>query len=295
MSTLNLTTLRVFCEIVDAGSFSAAADRLGMAPPMVSKHLAQLERSLSARLLNRTSRSMSLTEAGTLFLEQARQALDALDAGVAAVGQSTGQPRGELKVAAPAWIATARFARLIADYRQACPEVRLDLHLENRMVDIVAEGFDLALRMKNDASHNLVSRPLCPVAFHCVATPAYLRRCGAPDGSGGRPKVEMILPNTMLSGRPKLPAADMHLALVQPVAMRSGDTTLSYHAVMAGMGAAFLPDWMVADHLADGSLAHVYPTQKEFTGQLFAVYASRRNLPPKLRSFIDFLAARLKT
>ena len=103
----------------------------------------------------------------------------------------------------------------------------------------------------------------------------------------------MILPNTMLSGRPKLPAADMHLALAQPVAMRSNDTTLSYHAVMAGMGAAFLPDWMVADHLADGSLAHVYPTRTAFTGQLFAVYASRRNLPPKLRSFIDFLAARL--
>lgn len=293
MSTLNLTTLRVFCEIVDAGSFTAAADRLGMAPPMVSKHLAQLERSLAARLLNRTSRSMSLTEAGTLFLEQARQALDALDAGVAAVGQSTGQPRGELKVGAPAWIATARFARLVADYRQAYPEVRLDLHLENRMVDIVAEGFDLALRMKNDPSHNLISRPLCPVAFHCVATPDYLRRCGTPDRAGGRPAVEMILPNTMQSGRLKLPAADMSAALVQPVAMRSSDTTLSYHAVMAGMGAAFLPDWMVAEQLADGSLAHVYPTRKEFTGQLFAVYASRRNLPPKLRSFIDFLAARL--
>ena len=170
MSTLDMTGLQVFCEIVDSGSFTAAGNCLGMAPPMVSKHLARLERSLAARLLNRSSRSMSLTEAGRLFHEQARQALDALDAGVAAVSQSTGQPRGELKVSAPVWIATARFARLIATYRDIYPDVRLDFYLENRMVDLVAEGFDLALRMKNDSSPGLISRPLCGVSFHCVAT-----------------------------------------------------------------------------------------------------------------------------
>lgn len=293
MSMLDLAGIRVFCEIVDCGSFTAAADRLGMAPPMVSKHLARLERNLAARLLNRSSRSMSLTEAGTLFHEQARQALDALDAGVASVGQSTGQPRGELKVSAPVWIATPRFAGLLAEYRQAFPEVRLDFHLENRMVDLVAEGFDLALRMKNDPSQNLISRPLCPVLFHCVATPDYLRRCAARDEAGGPSSLEMIMPNYMQFGRVKMPAPDMSAALSQPVAMRSSDNTLSYQAVMAGMGAAFLPDWMVADDLAGGRLAHVYASKETFTGQLFAVYTSRRHLPPKLRSFIDFLVARL--
>ena len=293
MSTIDLTGLRVFCEIVESGSFTAAGNRLGMAPPMVSKHLARLERSISARLLNRTSRSMSLTEAGRLFHEQARQALDALNAGLESVNQSTGQPRGELKISAPVWIATPRFALLIAEYRHLCPEVRLDFYLENRMVDIVSEGFDLALRMKNDASQNLISRPLCEVLFHCVATPDSMRRCTTPSQTDESPVPEMIMPNHMQFGRPKMPAAEMYLAPGQPVVMRSSDTTLNYHAVMAGMGAAFLPDWLVAGDLASGRLIHVDGARQNYKGQLFAVYPSRRHLPHKLRSFIDFLVQHL--
>ncbi len=293
MSELDLTGLRVFCEIVDAGSFTAAADRLGMAPPMVSKHVARLERQLRARLLNRTSRRMSLTEAGTLFHEQARQALGALDAGVASVGHATGGPRGELKVSAPVWCATARFARLIADYRLAYPEVRLDVHLENRMVDLVSEGYDLALRMTVEPTPSLIARPLCPITFHCVATPDYLRRSRAVDGAPPPPPLEIVLPNYLQFGRLKLPVPEMHAMLMQPVAMKSNDTTLIYHAVMAGMGAAFLLDWLVADDLANGRLAQVYPDQPALAGRLYAVYPSRRHLPPKLRSFVDFLAERL--
>ena len=293
MNMLDLGGLRVFCEIVDSGSFTAAGARLGMAPPMVSKHLARLERSLGARLLNRTSRSMSLTEAGRLFHEQARQALDALDAGVASVSHAAGQPRGELKVSAPVWIATPRFAQLIAQYRQRCPEVRLDLYLENRMVDLVAEGFDLALRMNNDASQSVISRTLCAVSFHCVATPGFLHQPGMQDQAGEARLPHMIMPNHMQFGRPKMPAAEMFLAPGQAVAMRSSDTTLSYHAVMAGIGAAFLPDWLVADDLASGRLVHVHGSAQHYRGQLFAVYPSRRHLTLKLRSFIDFLVEHL--
>lgn len=292
MPTPDLVALRVFCQIVDAGSFTAAADRLGMAPPMVSKQLARLERALDTRLLNRSSRSMSLTEAGSLFHAQAVLALEALDAGLALMGQARDEPRGELKVSAPVWMANARFAAVLAAYRLQCPEVRLDLHLENRMVDIVAEGFDLALRMNNDGAQDLVSRRLCSVAFHCVATPDCLRQCAAFDAAGA-PLPPMILPNLLQFGRLKMPAARMGLAPSQAVAMKSSDATLSYHAVMAGMGAAFLPDAMVADDLAQGRLVHVRDTGEGFTGQLYAVYPSRRHLPPKLRSFIDFLLQQL--
>ena len=284
---IDLTGLRVFCEIVESGSFTAAGSRLGMAPPMVSKHLARLERSLAARLLNRTSRSMSLTEAGRLFHEHAMQALDVLDAGVGAVSHVAGPPRGELKISAPVWIATPRFAGLIAGYRQRCPEVRLDIYLENRMVDLVAEGFDLALRMKNDGSQSLVSRRLCDVSFYCVATPEFLAQ--SPQNNTDNPILPaMIMPNHMQFGRPKMPAAGMFLAPGQAVAMRSSDTTLSYHAVMAGIGAAFLPGWLVADDLASGRLVHA-SDEKTYQGHLFAVYPSRRHQTLKLRSFIDFL------
>lgn len=286
---IDLIGLRVFCEIVESGSLTAAGQRLGMAPPMVSKHLARLERSLGARLLNRSSRSMSLTEAGRLFHERAMQALEMLDAGVASVSHVSGPPRGELKISAPVWIATPRFAALIADYQQRCPEVRLDVHLENRMVDLVAEGFDLALRMKNDASQSLISRRLCDVQFYCVATPEFLAQSATKNQTGSERLHAMIMPNHMQFGRPKMPAEGIFIAPDQPVAMRSNDTTLSYHAVMAGMGAAFLPGWLVADDLASGRLVHSGPVDKTYQGQLFAVYPSRRHQALKLRSFIDFL------
>ncbi|MGV7209664.1 LysR family transcriptional regulator [Oxalobacteraceae bacterium A2-2] len=290
---MDLIGLRVFCEIVDSGSLTAAGQRLGMAPPMVSKHLARLERSLGARLLNRSSRSMSLTEAGRLFHEQAMQALEMLDAGVASVSHVTGPPRGELKVSAPVWIATPRFAALIAEYQQRCPEVRLDVHLENRMVDLVAEGFDLALRMKNDASQSLISRQLCDVPFYCVATPEFLARSASNSQAGAARLPAMIMPNQMQFGRPKMPVQGMELVPDQPVAMRSNDATLSYHAVMAGVGAALLPGWLVAGDLASGRLVHSGEVDQTYQGRLFAVYPSRRHQPLKLRSFIDFLVEKM--
>ncbi|TWI69312.1 DNA-binding transcriptional LysR family regulator [Pseudoduganella lurida] len=292
--TMNdLTGLRVFCEIVESGGLTAAGNRLGMAPPMVSKHLARLERGLAARLLNRTSRSMSLTEAGRIFHEHAMQALDILDAGVAAVSHVSGPPRGELKISAPVWIATPRFAALIADYRQRYPEVRLDVYLENRMVDLVAEGFDLALRMNNDDSQSLISRQLCEVAFYCVAKPEFLAQSATQNHAAALHLPALIMPNHMQFGRPKMPAAGMLVGPEQPVAMRSSDTTLSYHAVLAGIGAAFLPSWLVSDDLASGRLVHYGDAGKAYQGHLFAVYPSRRHQPLKLRSFIDFLVENL--
>jgi DNA-binding transcriptional LysR family regulator len=137
-----------------------------------------------------------------------------------------------------------------------------------------------------------VSRRLCAVAFHCVARLDYLRQCDAADAAGA-PLPAMILPNLLQFGRLKMPVARVGLAPSQAVAMKSSDATLSYHAVMAGMGAAFLPDARVAGDLAQGRFVHVRDTGERFTGELYAVYLSRRHLPPKLRSFTDFLHAHL--
>jgi DNA-binding transcriptional LysR family regulator len=293
MQDLDLNGLRVFREIVESGSFTAAADRLGIAASMVSKHLARLERQLGARLLNRTSRRMSLTEAGSLFHEQNRQALDVLDAAVASVGQASGAPRGELKVSAPVWCATPRFARMLADYRRECPEVRLDLHLDNRMVDLVSEGFDMALRMTTEPSQSLIARPLCPVTFHFVATPAYLREVGSLDEAAASRSLRMILPNYIPAERFKSPVPEINAAFKLPPVMKSSDNTLIYQAVLADMGAAFLPSWLVDEDLAAGRLALIHDARSSFTATLFAVYTSHRHLPPKLRSFIDFLVVRL--
>lgn len=285
-AALDLTGIRVFQTIVEAGSFSAAADRLGMAPPMVSKHIARLERTLGARLLHRTSRSMSLTEAGTAFYEHGRQALELLDAAAASVGQGQHRPRGELRISAPVWCATPRFAGLLAAYRRLYPDVRLDLHLNNHVVDIVSEGFDVALRMTDAPAPQLIARPLCTVTFHLVAAP------GAQPSPLTEPApVPMVMPNYLPFERFREGLQD-RLNLRVDAVLKSSDSTLSYHAVIAGMGAAFLPNWLVEEDLASGRLVKL-PGDTDFSGTLFAVYASRRHMPPKLRSFIDFLAQHL--
>ncbi|MFZ6734036.1 LysR family transcriptional regulator [Undibacterium sp. Ji42W] len=292
MDELDISGIRVFREIVESGSFTAAADRLGMAAPMVSKHIARLERKLGARLLNRSSRSMSLTEAGKDFFAQGRQALDILDAAIASVAQESGPPRGELKISAPVWCANPGFATVLADFHQHYPLVRLNLHLDNHMVDLVADGFDLALRATDEPSPALIARSLCKVEFRLVATPAFVKNLQAGNKDDAI-DVAMILPNYVQLERFHLPVQTEWAPLKLDAIMKCGDTTLTYHCVLAGMGAAFLPEWLVGDDLASGRLQLVAGNEPGFTGNLYAVYASRRQMPPKLRCFIDFLIERL--
>jgi DNA-binding transcriptional LysR family regulator len=288
-----LTGLQVFCEVVDAGGFSAAARRLSMSAPMVSKHIAQLEGKLGARLLHRTSRRQSLTEAGTAYYEQCRAALDMLQAGQAAIGQGSQLPRGQLKLSAPVWCANPRFARLLAEYRHRYPDVLVDIRLENRKVDLAAEGFDLALRATREPSPTLIARPICPVPFRLVAAPAFLKRFDAPHTPHDLAQLDAIVPSYV-----DINGLEMHGPVGKSkarfkAAMKSDDTTLSFHAVHAGMGIAYLPDWLVADDLATGKLTRLLPDYDVPSVTLFAVYTSRRHMLPKLRSFIDFLSASL--
>ena len=288
-----LISLRVFREVVDSGSFVAAANRLNLSTAMASKHVAHLERQLGARLLNRTSRHLSLTEAGSVYLEQCREALDSLRAGASAIGLSQEAPRGVLKVTAPVWCANRRFADALAAYKLEHPDVVVDIRLENRKVDLVEEGYDLALRVTREPSPTLIVRPLCALQFHLVAAPAYLMRVGRPKGIADLERLGAILPTYVnLDGLEVAgPAGKLKLRL--HATMKTDDTTLSYHAVHAGLGLAYLPDWLVADDLKRGQLKHVLPGFKTPALTLFAAYTSRKYMTAKVRSFIDFLAAAL--
>jgi DNA-binding transcriptional LysR family regulator len=290
-----LTSLRVFREVVESGSFVAAASRLGLSTAMASKHVAHLERQLGARLLNRTSRHLSLTEAGTVYLEQCREALDSLQAGEAAIGLSQEAPRGVLRVTAPVWCANRRFADVLAAYKLQHPDVVVDIRLENRKVDLVEEGYDLALRVTREHAATLIVRPLCTLQFHLVATPAYLQRAGRPVDVADLERLGAILPTYVnLDGLEVTgPAGKLRLRLT--AAMKTDDTTLSYHSVHAGLGMAYLPDWLVADDLKHGALERVLPGVDTSPATLFAVYTSRKYMTAKVRSFIDFLSTALTT
>jgi len=287
----SLVSMRVFCLVAELKSFSAAAERLRISPAMASKHVMQLEKRLGTRLLNRTSRRVSLSESGTLYFEQARQMLDSLDEVEAAVSKATVVARGRLRLTAPVWMANTMFAGVLADYQARHPEVCLDVDLSGRLVNLVEEGFDLALRATGAPDESLIARPITKVAFHLVAAPPYLDRAGRPTNPAdlaGRALLHYALyPGESFSYPGEHGVETVKL---NPV-LRSGNETLLHMAALEGMGFAFLPKWLVADDIAAGRLLHILPDDVAFEGRLFAVYPSRKYLSAKVRTFIDFVVA----
>ena len=286
-----LVSIRVFCLVAELKSFAAAAKRLRLSPAMASKHVMQLEKRLGTRLLNRTSRRVSLSESGSLYFEQTRQMLDSLDEVEAAVSKATVVPRGRLRLTAPVWMANPMFAGVLADYQARYPEVCLDVDLSGRLVNLVEEGFDLALRATGAPDESLIARPITKVAFHLVAAPAFLDRAGRPtkfaDLAGQAWLHYALYPGETFSLNRN---GTVETVRPNPV-LRSGNETLLHMAALEGMGFAFLPKWLVADDIAAGRLVHILPDDVAFEGRLFAVYPSRKYLSAKVRTFIDFVVA----
>lgn len=289
-----MTSLRVFCMVAELKSFAAAAKRLDLSPAMASKHVMHLENRLGNRLLNRTSRRVSLTEAGALYFNQARQMLEGLDEVEAAISNVTVTPRGTLKLSAPVWVATPRFMDMLAGYHQRYPDVCLDMDLSGRIVNLVDEGFDLALRATTPdrLDPGLVARPLLQIAFSLVASPGYLKRTARPktiaelnghallrySGVGTHDSVTLDTPK----GRQTITFRTV---------MQSENETLLHLAALADMGMVFLPTWMVQTDIAQGRLKPIFPDVLNFSTTLNAVYPSRKYLSAKVRTFIDFLAS----
>ncbi|PMS17216.1 LysR family transcriptional regulator [Trinickia dabaoshanensis] len=294
-----LTSMRVFRLAVEAKSFAAAARRLDMSPAMASKHVMHLERRLGTLLLNRTSRHLSLTEPGATYFEHVRQLLDELDDVESAVGQSTAAPHGTLKLSAPVWMANPDFVAVLNDYRTRYLEVRLDVDLSGRFVNLVEEGFDLALRVTNPLSLGpaLIARPIAPVTFQLVASPRYLRKVGVPADA------QALSAHTML-GYSMFPANNA-LEVEGPrgvevlkfeSALQTNNESLLRLAALEAMGLAFLPNALIARDIEAGQLEAVLTDYRFFGTKLYGVYRHRKYLSPKVRTFLDFLCddARLR-
>lgn len=289
-----LTSLRVFCLVAELKSFTAAGARLGLSPAMVSKHVRHLESRLGTRLLNRTSRHVSLTEAGNLYFNQTKQMLDGLDEVEAAISNVTVVPRGTLRFSAPVWAANVGFTRVLAEYQQRYPDVSFDMDLSGRMVNLVDEGFDLALRaMAPDRlDPRLIARPLTEVSFHLVGSPAYLARTGRPVKLSDLNGHALLMYSGMNSGEGLIYTdRSEHPVKFRPV-MRSENEIMLRLAALEGMGLVFLPEWMTQHDIAMGELERVLPEQVKFSTTLHAVYPSRKYLSAKVRTFIDFLTSR---
>src|SRR5580700_5950644 len=177
-----LTSIKVFRQVVESGTFVAAAERMDLSTAMVSKHVAHVEKRLGVRLLNRNSRTLSLTEPGTVYFERCKAILDDLEATELELGSLGTVPRGTVRVTCPSWFARQLLADCLAEFRRRYPEVVVDVSFEDRRVDLVEEGYDLALRVTRESSltAGLIARPLRPVPFFVGASLEYLKRHGAP-------------------------------------------------------------------------------------------------------------------
>jgi DNA-binding transcriptional LysR family regulator len=284
-----LLSMKVFRQVVESGSFVGAAERLSLSTAMTSKHLMHLEKHLGTRLLNRSSRSLSLTESGKLFFERCKVILEEVEEAELAVGSVSGVPRGTLRVTAPSWSASRLLVDMVAVYRQRYPEVVLDISFEDRFVDLVEEGYDLAIRATADQlPAGLIARPLRTMPFVIAASKEYVKRCGAPQSPADLAQHDCVMIGNGQSWYVTGPGGNIEVPA--RVVLRFGSMTVAVaHAVCAGVGIAALPRMMLEDPMFKDALCPVLTKHPLRHLQLYVLYVSRKHLPLKIRTFVDHL------
>ena len=285
--------MKVLVKVVDVGGFARAAEALDTSTAAVSRQISALEAHLGARLLNRSTRRLSLTDAGAEFCERSRLILDEIAEAEAAAGRQSLQPVGLLRVTAPLSFGVTQLSRLLPAFRAQHPQIRLDVDLTDRVVDLVNEGVDVGLRVAHELSGNLVARRLGPVSMVVCASPLYLKRRGVP-----RTPAELAQHDTLsfsyLWVGDDWPFTDAQgtptKVRVQPdVHATNGD--LLRELAVAGGGIIMQPSFIVGAELARGTLVPLLTDYRTLELSLFAVYLSRRQLSSKVRVFIDYLVA----
>jgi len=282
-----------FVSIVDHASVTRAAEALGLPRPTVSKRLARLEKRLGVRLLHRTTRRMKLTEQGVLLYDRARRVVQAAQEAEAMVRRHDDVPRGQLRVLIPPRVPEAIFAQWLVEFLQCFPEVSLDVVATDAHVDLVAEGFDVALRYGVIEDTSLVSRILVTNFEIAVASPRYLEERGTPRA------VEDLANHSCIVGyngnnvpNPRWPLMDGSWAHVNGKLLTS-HTGLRMEAAKHGLGIAMVVDRMAADLLASGELVWVLPRVVGRRDDARLIYPDREFLDPKVRAFVDFIASRV--
>lgn len=288
-----LSALGAFCRVVEAGGFSAAAAELNVSHSVMSKQVRHLETLLGAQLLNRTTRKLALTEAGQDYYDRARRILDELRDADLAVTQHHATPRGTLRINAPMAFGTLDVAWWLPRFIARYPELKIDLVCNDRYVDLIEEGFDVALRLARDLpDSSLMARKMCSSASLLVASPAYLEQHGTPATPHDLVHHNCLTytlvpkPNEWMFTMPDGTSAGVrvrgNLQANTGVALRA--------AALGDIGIATTASFIVHDDLARGALVPVLAQYASRPRDLFAVYPHNRHLSPKVRAFIDFAA-----
>jgi DNA-binding transcriptional LysR family regulator len=285
-----LAELDIFARVVTAGSMSAAGRELGLSPPVVSKRIKSLEERLGTRLLQRTTRQLALTESGQGFYERVVAILASVDEAETWVSRRTAAARGILRVSAPTSFGRMHIAPHLVDFLKAYPDITIDLSLSDQFVDIVAEGFDLAIRIADLADSSLVAKRLAPNHRVLCATPDYLASKGTPLILADLQQHQLLLHN---SDQWKLEGPEGAAIVRVESAIRTNSSEVIREAVLAGIGIALRSTWDIGPEIDSGRLKIILPEWHASTRvAVYAVYPSRRHLAHKVRLFMDFLADR---
>jgi DNA-binding transcriptional LysR family regulator len=296
---MDIQHLKTFVEVVQQGSFAGAARQLEVDPSAVTRAVAALEAALGARLLQRTTRKVALTEAGAGYLERVRPLLEELDRAGEELQDSTAQVRGTVRVTASVAYGQTVLVPLMPALHAAHPSLEVDLLLSDAVFDLVSQRIDVALRLGPAVDSSLVGMQLRPVRFRVCASPAYLRQHGRPRQPADLAQCDCLrfpLPGYRTQWSFRDPQGDTQSVAVGAWLVMS--TALALHrAALDGLGPALLGDWLIDADIAAGRLVNLFPdheaTATNFDSAVWLLYASREHVPRRVRAFVDFMKGRL--
>lgn len=292
-----LSAMMTFVAVVEAGSFTRATDGVRLSKPAVSRQISELEHSLGVRLLQRTTRKLSLTTEGEGYYQRCKEIIAAVEEAESEIGQARGEARGRLRVGAPQSFGVLHLAPLWGEFLKLNPELTLDITLSDRVVDLIEEGYDMAIRIARMPSSTLITRALATTELVLCASPDYLARRGTPLEPADIRHHDAITYSYLASGTEwQLLTASGEAVNVQTktrIFANNGDTCRSI--AIAGQGIVLQPDFMVYEDLRQGTLVRLLPDYKTPTLTIYAVYPTRKMLPPRVRNLLNFLVAALRS
>lgn len=286
--------LSVFVQVADSGSLVAAGRMLGISPSAVGKAISRLEDKLGAQLFNRTTRSVTLTPEGLLFLERSRRVLYEMDAAQQELSDATSGPHGRLKVSLPPL--GNLVLPVLADFMREYPSIELEFDFSDRQVDLIDEGFDAVVRVGEPQDSRLLHRKLGSYRIVLVASPDYLRRHSKPASPLDLTRHSCLHYRVQNTGKLQtwpLSKAEGDSELALPVSMVCNDMETRVHFALEGLGIARLPEFVVHDHLLQGRLTSILSDHIDGSNTLYVLWPGSRYPTPKVRVFVDFLRARL--
>ena len=290
-----LTAFDAFVQSAETGSFVAAGRKLGLSASAVGKAVVRLEHRLDVSLFHRNTRNMTLTEEGRLFLERCRRIFEEVDAAEAELAQSNRTPRGRLRVSLP--LVGMLLTPVMAAFMRAWPEVQLDLDFSDRLVDVVEEGFDAVIRTGQPSDSRLMSRNVGRFKLKIVASPDYLARCCVPETPDDLEHHQCLLQRSPSTGKLRpWPFEPMQgrQKIVLPERMSATAVDPLIELALEGMGIACLPPFAIRREIADGRLVSILNEWVTETDQFNVLWPASRQMTPKLRAFVDFMAEHLQ-